>query len=71
MMAMQVMKQLFVDGDNYDWNEDYDDGAYVGYGDESSTEDPDDCDWVSDEDIGIALTAMAACDMDEASTEGL
>ena len=33
-----------VDGDNYDWNEDYDGGAYVGYGDEPSTEDPDDCD---------------------------
>ena len=47
------------DGDNYDWNEDYGEGAYVGYGDEPSTEDPDDCDWISDEDLGIALTAMA------------
>ena len=26
---------------------------------------------MSDEDLGIALTAMAACDMDETSTEGL
>jgi len=59
------------DENNYAWNEDYDEGAYVGYGDEPSTEDPDDCDWVSDEDLGIALTAMAACDMDETSTDGL
>ena len=59
------------EGDNYDWNEDYGEGAYVGYGDEPSAEDPDDCDWVSDEDLGKALTAMAACDMDETSTDGL
>ena len=26
---------------------------------------------MSDEDLGIALTAMAACDMDETSTDGL
>ena len=59
------------DGDNYEWNEDYGEGAYVGYGDEPTTDDPDDCDWVSDEDLGITLTAMAACDVDETSTDGL
>jgi len=59
------------DGDNYEWNEDYGEGAYVGYGGEPTTDDPDDCDWVSDEDLGITLTAMAACDVDETSTDGL
>ena len=38
---------------NYDWNENYGEGTYVGYGDEPSTEDPDDCDWVSDEDLSM------------------
>jgi len=58
------------DANNYDWNEDYGEGAYVGYSDEPSTEDPDDCDWVLDEDFGMVLTPMAACDMDETPTDG-
>lgn len=56
---------------NQDWQDNCGEGAYVGYGDEpGTTDDPDDCDWVSDEDLGLALTAMAACDVDEATTEG-
>ena len=56
---------------NQDWLDNYDEGAYVGYGDEpGTTDDPDDCDWVSDEDLGLALTAMAACDVDETTKEG-
>ena len=49
---------------NYEWQEDNDEGACVGYGDEPTTDDPDDCDWVSGEDLGLALAAMAACDVD-------
>ena len=54
-----------------EWQEHYDEGAYVGYGEEPSTDDPDECDWVSDEDLGWALAAMAACEVDETSNDGL
>eukprot|EP00435_Cladocopium_sp_Y103_P044934 s3831_g12.t1 len=54
------------DEEHQDWNADYGDGAYVGYEQEPSTE--DDCEWVSDEDVGMALMAMAEL-TDEATAE--